>query len=307
MKKKTQIFRILFFLSVLASTEGGCQNISKKNTLNTILKISTKENKYFKNLLFLGTSDIYRDTLYIVNKSQFLTVDIATGRVDINNEITAFLTDKMKAGVFATDIIIKDAKYYISFPKSIYVLSSKGFFLYSYRNEKNIYAFSVTAKGNLLVASIGKISLIDNKGKAISSIGEEELSTPWYFSFNDGLGYLNFKKIFFFTQTLENGIKKLSVDIDLVNGKDENFYPSYATDDVFIGFSYFHRDKLYYIPMKNNLQSVKELKLGNDFSPTEEENQNEEGTPNFKIIGNNNFCYVLALQKDILTITKIIF
>lgn len=273
-----------------------------RDSVIPVLDIKIEANEFLKNLHSVSVSDVNNDTLYLVNGSQFLYIDLLNNKISVNKSLTEFLKTQSKKGKAPTQLIIKQGRYYISFLDEIYCISPSGGIYFKYMQDREIYKFSVTEKDNILVSAVGKISLINKNGQLIGNELDATLTTPNYFKFAEGLGYYSPEEILLFTGS--EAIKKQKQPNIVKNKIGENFYPCTFVNNNLIGFSYFKRSEIISISLNEN--EIKRTDLKIDFSPKQEEIESEEGSPNFMIIRSSDSEYVLSVYQKRLMLLKIV-
>jgi len=299
MKTKKILFILLFFKVCLSLK--ACNTSNPKDTLREILEINTMQNSFLKDISSIDLSTIYNDTLYIIVKNHLILVDLKKKQIAENYHLSNFLNEQLKKGKNITKLIVDNNGYWIAFSQELYNISKNGNINYYYSHDKEIYYFSITNDKYILISSHGKITYLNYRLEVIANEFDDDLSTPNYFQYKDGIGFLGVRKIILFYNN-NSKIEKEIFNINLTEGQDENFFPSYATDKFIVGFSYFQRNHVYIIPFKNSKIQSKIINFSKDFSPTQDEMQAEEGIPNFKIIGGSNSCYIIAFNNNRLVV-----
>lgn len=299
----------LFFC--LFAVVGSCKaNISSKieDTTKIVVDIDIKNNILTKGVNDIALFNLYKDTLYLVNKDKLIEIDMKNGIVTTNSKVNMFLTKQLELNKYARQIVVHDNNYYISFLNELFCISRAGDVQKIYTGYYFINDFEILDTG-ILIASRDTIRLITPKGKTLSYLP---------FEFTDA-GYIQASQVISYSAVPEDSVYEFGLDkdssirirkqapISLTLGMNEPFIAC-ATNDYFICFDYSKRNAVYVLKKSTRKNEIiKTIKLkGFDYTPKLTEIQKEEGNPNFKIGYSNNKFYIVALMKGRLRISSFI-
>ena len=297
---------LIFCLFLFSMIIEACSQNHRKNTVFEVVRIKTIENDYLKETNSINLLSIYNDSLFVISNNKFIIINPDYQTISENIYISDFINELLKKERYINQLLVNQFGYWLSTSKNIYLLSSNGNIKYHYSHNSEIYYFSITQTKDILISTKGSVALVTLEDGLIKQNFETALSTHNFFDYENGIGFLGMRKIIFFNKKGLD-IDKREININLYEGKDENFYPSYATQSRLIGFSYFKRDKIYIFPIDMFDLDSKIINLPEDFAPSINEIQEEEGVPNFKILGSDDFCNVIILRSNYLIILKVIW
>lgn len=278
------------------------------DTTKKVVDINVVSNVLTKGLNDIALSDLYKDTLYLVNKDKLVVVDMKSGNISTNIKVNIFLAKQLKLNKYARQIVVRDNSYYISFLNELYSISREGEALKIYTNYYFINDFNIV-DNSILIASRDTIKMITVKGKDLSSM-PFEFTDAGYIRSSDVISYSAVPEDsvyeFGLGKSFSFNIKKFApISLTKVMGEP---YISYSTDDYFFAFDYSKRNTVYVLKKdaKKN-EVIKTIKLkGFNFAPTLAEIQKEEGNPNLKIGYSNNTFYVIALVRGRMRVSSFI-
>lgn len=305
--------RFLFFLFyVLIANKATfanetCRNeIARKDKQNLILRFDFKKVENIKHLSSVYVSSLENDSLLIIDNSRFIIVDLEKGGISTNKRINDFLLKESKHNNFPTQLIVRKGVSYICFPYEIFALSKEGHVLLKYKSKVEIYKTFISNTGSVIFSTVGSINIVGPNCKLISSEKDRNLSTLDYFTMNDGLGYIGNNEIYYY-KYVNDQIKKYTYKCNGLNFIDMDYFIEYATNEFIVGYLFFKRDKVVVFSFNDNFKKSREINLSSGYIPTKKEVENDDDKPNFRIIGNSNFCYVLSIKSDMLLVERVYY
>lgn len=303
------LFPLFFINSCFSNTVGSVgykQDLG--DTTKKIIDISLSGNSLLKGLIYLDVYDVYQDSLYLINNDKLLQIDLKSGNITTNLKLNLFLAQQKKLNKPPQYLLVNKGCFYISFFDELYCIQTTGEIKKLYTDNIFISRFERFGT-NLLIADQDSIKIINEKGKAVTSLSFVDFGGNNGFIKKEGAicyqalttdSVIEFKP----TANLSILVKKFA-PISLTKGIEEPFI-SYATSDYLIGFNYKKRNAIYVLrkDIKKN-EIIKTIKLtALNYAPAPAEIQKEEGNPNFKIGFSNNTFYVIALAKGRLGISS---
>lgn len=296
------------FLLLLSMTKNCIANPlhDEQDTTKKMIDINVSSNIVTKGLNDIEIFDVYQDTLYLINKDKLVEVNIKNGAISSNLKVNLFLANQLKAKVYARQIVVKDNCYYISFLNELYIVSKNGEANKIYVNYYFINDFEVL-NNRILVASRDSIKLINNSGRMLACM-PFGFTDAGYIKTLGGICYseLSEDSIYDFRESKDDLITINKFAPIVLNKEIEDPFISYASDEYFISFSYKKRDAVYVLKKddkKNKIIKSFTLK-GLNYTPTLQEIQNEEGTPNLKIEYSSGVFYIISLIKNKLKVSS---
>ncbi|RXK80484.1 hypothetical protein [Filimonas effusa] len=305
---KIFVFFAVFFLAI----KDGCKAMvdgGMEDTVKTVVDVNVADNLFTKGLNDILLSDLYKDTLYLINKGKLVVIDTKSRSVATDVKVNLFLGKQLKLNKYARAIAAYDNGYYISFLNEIYTVSKGGEVSKIYTGYYFVDNIKVLDSNRSLIASRDSVKMITLKGEVLSFL-------PFEFT---GTGYVQASKVISYSAVPEDSVYEFGLSkgssislkrfapVALTKVMNEPII-SCSTDDYFVAFDYSKRNTIYVLKkdMKKN-EVVRTIKLkGFNYDPTLAEIQKEEGNPNFKIAFNNGIFYVIALVKGRLRVLSFV-
>jgi hypothetical protein len=305
MKNKITACILIFiaFITVSFGFKVESNNVTPvlNDSLRKILELNINNNP-----LTMGISvynfDIYNDTLYVVNKHSLIQIDLRTGKIAKNLEVSNFLNTKLHAKVAVSKIIIRENGYYVSCLNELYFINNSGKGDRIYNNDNLINDFAILDNKIILASRNNHIKLISEEGVIISSLQFELVDSEYILS-NNGLCYSSASQDYIYEF-------KVNKNAQIVVGRYAPIFltkeikdPDIAfdSDKYFVGFSYYQRNNLYIISkdVKKN-QILKTIYLGQNNAHTT--GIMDEGKPNFRVTTRNGINYLVTINNKKLSV-----
>lgn len=303
MKSYVYLFVTIFFVK---STCAAKSLFELNDTTKMVLDINIENNVFTKGMSDIMLSDVYRDTLYIVNKDKLIVIDVKSGKLSTSIKVNAFLAKQLKLNKYATQIVVRDNNYYFSFIDEIYSISRAGEIFKVYSNSSFINYFEVSEQ-SILIASRDTIKVIAINGNLLSTL-QFGFTDAGFIKTNGGISYSEVPEdiIYEFCVSKNYSINLKKIAPINYSKVMEEPYISYSIEDYLIAFDYWKRNAIYVLRKGTNTNEViKTINLkGFKYPLSRAEIQKEEGIPNFKIGYSNGIFYLFALVRDRLRVSS---
>lgn len=251
--------------------------------------------------------DIFKDTLYVINKDKLVKINLKTGNISTNPNINLLLSKKIKANSYVKQIIVRENGFYLNCLDELDLIAYNAKIIKIYVRASFNY-IAITDKGILM----GSPSLIEYRSKTTG-----EILSKLSFDTSDN-GFI--RCLSGITCEADYSINVTEINVDQANKIKTNSYPpigifknikepivAYVDDRFFFAYAYSDRSNLYIIKKGDN-KVFKQISFKGDknCTPSPQFIAKEEGAPNFSATFYNGKYYIIALVNNRLKVLSFV-
>ncbi len=295
---------ILFLLSsvirIAAQKNAVNLNFFDSISVTKLLELNISANQLTKGMYAVWPFEISNDTLYLINRTKFLKIDLKTGKVSSDIVISNFLKKLLSRSEGARKIIVKDGVFYISFFDEIYSITEQRVIEKLFECRNFIKDFNIAKDFFIIATRQDSIILTNKKGKLLASTVPFSMEDGGFIRSLYGIFYnpIPQRNIFQFQSNVDNNIVMQKLPPPASKNINE-LNISYINDNFLIGFPETKRNAIYIFKRSpNNYLLYKTINLKKfNCTPTQNELMSEEGEPNFRIAYDKGKYYIISLTK----------